>query len=166
MATRITGRQSRIGQIRGCRPFFLGGCSIFEKKRTSSRNKGVCGKGPRMLQNNEELSIGIAEVIRSYGVEQMGIRPKQISVDIHNHSVTVTLEGVSHPAEVNLSSERLSREMLEKMYIEMFNISKPVLYSRLEQIIGRRVERSFFAIESQFGNAVIVLFFSGVLELS
>ncbi len=117
-----------------------------------------------MRRKIEELSSGIAEVIRSYGVEQLGICPQSISVDIHNRSVIVTLEGVSHPAEVNLSRERLSREMVEKMYVEMFNISKPVLYLRLENVLGKTVERSFFAVESEYGDAVIVLFFSSVFE--
>ncbi|MFP4416277.1 MAG: Na-translocating system protein MpsC family protein [Chitinivibrionales bacterium] len=117
-----------------------------------------------MILNTEELSSGIAEVVRRYGIEQLGIRPGSISVDIHNRSVIVTLEGVSHPAEVDLSRERLSREMVEKMYVEMFNISKSVLYLRLENVLGRTVDRSFFAIESEYGDAVIVLFFLTAFE--
>jgi uncharacterized protein YbcI len=114
-----------------------------------------------MMRNAEAVSTRIAEVVRSYCSEQMGIRPEKISVDLHNQSVTVTLEGVSHPAEMNLARERLSRAMIEKMYMELFNVSKPVLHSRLEKLLGCTVDRSFFAVQPQYGSAVIVLFLSG-----
>ncbi|MFW6245362.1 MAG: Na-translocating system protein MpsC family protein, partial [Fibrobacterota bacterium] len=62
--------------------------------------------------NTEAVSIRIAEEICSYGSEQIGIRPEKISVDVHEQSVTVTLEGVSHPAELNLAKQQLSRSMI------------------------------------------------------
>lgn len=108
----------------------------------------------------EAVSVGIAKEVCSYGKEQMGIRPEKISVDIHDNSVTVTLEGVSHPAEMNLAKEQFSRSMIQKMYMELFNVSKSVLHSQLEKILGRRVERSFFTVDPQYGSAVVVLFLS------
>lgn len=117
-----------------------------------------------MAGNFDGVTTGITDVVRSYCNEQMGIRPESISVDMHNQSVTVTLEGVSHPAEINLARERMSCAMIEKMYMELFKVSKPVLHSRLERVLSRAVDRSFFAIESQYGNAVIVLFLSGAVQ--
>lgn len=117
-----------------------------------------------MSEYETELKDKISDLIRDYGNEQMGIRPKAISVDIHTHSINVTLEGASHPAEMNVAKEKLSREMIEKMYSELFNVSKPVLQSRIEKLIGKSIDRSFFAVEPQYGNAVIVFFFSGSLQ--
>ncbi|MFP4165122.1 MAG: Na-translocating system protein MpsC family protein [Chitinispirillaceae bacterium] len=117
-----------------------------------------------MNKDTNKLNSRIAEIVCTYGSEQMGIRPEKISVDVHNQSVTVTLEGVSHPAELNLAKEQLSRSMIQKMYTELFNVSKPVLHSRLEHILGRTVNRSFFTVDPQYGGAVIVLFLSGDLE--
>lgn len=117
-----------------------------------------------MSEYENELKRKISDLVREYGNEQMGIRPKTVSVDIHGHSINVTLEGVSHPAEMNMAQEKLSREMIEKMYTELFNVSKPVLQSRIERLIGKSIDRSIFAVEPQFGNAVIVFFFSGSLQ--
>lgn len=93
-----------------------------------------------MIRNTDALSDGIAEAVRRYGAEQMGIWPKKVSVDVHNRSVTVTLEGVTYPAEMNLASERLSCAMIEKMYLELYNISKLYLHSRLQRMLGRVVD--------------------------
>lgn len=113
---------------------------------------------------NSDARAKISEIVREYGNEQMGIRPKAISVDIHSQSVIVILEGVSHPAEINMAKERFSRELIEKMYSELFNVSKAILQSRMERLLHRSVDRSFFAIEPLFGNAVIVFFLSGGLQ--
>ncbi|MBD3422391.1 MAG: DUF2294 family protein [Chitinivibrionales bacterium] len=117
-------------------------------------------QGSAMIHNSEDVFIRIAKAVRSYCIEQMGIRPMDISVDIHKHSVTITLEGVSHPAEKIMARERLSRVKIEKMYLELFRVSKSVLHARLENVLGCNVERSFFAVEAEYGNAVIVLFLS------
>lgn len=92
----------------------------------------------------------------------MGVRPKTISVDIHSQSVIVVLAGVSHPAESNMAKESFSRDLIERMYSELFRVSKPVLQSRIERLLRRSVDRSFFAIEPQFGDAVIVFFSTAV----
>lgn len=117
-----------------------------------------------MICTTEKMRNTIAELVRKFGDEQMGIRPKKVSVDIHEASVTITLEGVSHPAEMRLAGDPPSRAMIEKMYLELFKISKPILHSRLETLLGRIVDRSFFAVEPQFGSAVIVLFLTRALE--
>jgi uncharacterized protein YbcI len=116
------------------------------------------------MRATDALSDMIAEAVRNFCSEQMGIQPKKASVDVHNQSATVTLEGVSHPAEMNLASERFSSEMIEKMYLELFKISKSDLHSRLQHMIGKAVDRSFFAVEPQYGCAVIILFFATALE--
>ena len=117
-----------------------------------------------MSEYENELKTRISDLVREYGNEQMGIRPKSISVDIHSQLVVVILEGVSHPAEINMAKESFSRDLIERMYAELFNVSKPVLQSQLERQLHRSIDRSFFAIEPQFGNAVIVFFLSGGLH--
>jgi uncharacterized protein YbcI len=117
-----------------------------------------------MSDYEAELKKKISDLVREYGNEQMGIRPETVSVDIHRHSINVTLEGVSHPAEMNMAKEKLSREMIERMYSELFNVSKSALQSRIEKLLRKSIDRSFFAVETQFGNAVIVFFFSGKLQ--
>ena len=117
-----------------------------------------------MSEENNEFKRKISDFVRDYGNEQMGIRPKSISVDLHSQSVIVILEGVSHPAEINMAKEKFSRELIEKMYAELFNVSKPILQSKMERLLHRSVDRSFFAIEPLFGNAVIVFFLSGGLR--
>ena len=113
-----------------------------------------------MINNTKALRSGIAEKVLCYGKEQMGISPDKISVDIHSHSVTVSLEGVLHPAELDLAKKQLSRSMLQKMYAELFDVSKSALHSSLEKMLSQTVERSFFTVDPQYGSAVIKLFFS------
>ncbi|MDG5816532.1 Na-translocating system protein MpsC family protein [Chitinispirillales bacterium ANBcel5] len=110
-------------------------------------------------KDTESLSSIIAREVCSYGSEQMGIYPKKVSVDVHEQSVTVTLEGVSHPAELELAKKQLSRSMIQEMYTELFNVSNSVLHSRLENNLDKTVIRSFFTVDPQYGSAVIVLFF-------
>ncbi|MBD3314796.1 MAG: DUF2294 family protein [Chitinivibrionales bacterium] len=75
-----------------------------------------------MTQRKDEISNVIAEVVRSFLTEQLGMHPEKISVDIHNQLVTVTLEGVSNPGEMDLAKERPSRAMIEKVYMELFSL--------------------------------------------
>ncbi len=114
-----------------------------------------------MSKESLDVREKISELVREYGNEQMSIRPKAISVDVHSQSVVVILEGVLHPAEINMAKERFSRDLIERMYAELFNVSKPILQSRMERLLHRSIDRSFFAVEPQFGNAVIVFFLSG-----
>lgn len=117
-----------------------------------------------MVCNTRSMSISCIELVRKYVNEQMGIHPGKISVDFHDPSITVTLEGVSHPAEMNLADDPPSRAMIEKMYLELFKVSKPILHSRLGTMLGRTVDRSFFAVDPQYGNAVIVLLLADASE--
>jgi uncharacterized protein YbcI len=117
-----------------------------------------------MMCTAKEAKGRIAAAVCGFVKEQLAVHPEHIYVDIHNRSVTVTLDGVLHPAEINLARERPARASVEKMYMELFNVSKPALHSRLEHALGKTVDRSFFAVEPQYGNAVIVLFLSSELN--
>jgi len=114
-----------------------------------------------MTGNFQNISAGLTEVIKDYCNEQLGVQPEKILVDLHNQSITVTLEGVTHPAEKNIVQEGMSRGRIEKMYNELFKVSKHIIHSRLEIFLSRLIDRSFFAMESEFGNIVMVFFISG-----
>ncbi len=109
-------------------------------------------------KTRKEETSRIADVVNSYCHDQMGMSPKKISVDIHDQLITVTLEGVSHPAELNLAKEQLSRSMLQKIYSELFDVSKSILHSSVHRIMDKTVIHSFFTVDPKYGNAVIVLF--------
>ncbi len=111
-----------------------------------------------VVQNEtDSTETKIGEAVGSYINVQLGIYPEVMTVDVHDQSVTVTLEGVSHPAEMSLAKEQVACSMIQKLYVELFTISKPVLHSRLSDILGRTVDRSFFTVDPFCGSAVIVL---------
>lgn len=86
----------------------------------------------------------------------MSIRPELVLVDLHDTCILVTLRQVVCAAERNYARERLSRELLEKLYAEAFGAVKTELETAVTQIVGRQVHQSRISVDPIVGDAILV----------
>jgi len=108
------------------------------------------------MNEMERLQREVAEAVMRFHVDLLAITPLGMSVDMHGHSLVVTLEGVSSPAEKELARDGRARELLEKFHRGVFDAARASLDAAVERIVGRRVERSRLSVDPQTGDSVIL----------
>ena len=95
-----------------------------------------------------------------FSAEQFSAVPDSISVDFHPDTMVVALESVISPAEHSYASDSQGRELLERLYRGVYEEAKPILHAAVVEVTGRPVERSRFTLDSESGDAVIMLTFT------
>jgi len=106
----------------------------------------------------------VIEAVVKFEKSQMSVTPESVSVDFHPNSLVVTLQNATCPAEKSYARNREARELLEKLYTEVFEATRPILEASIEDILGHRVERSRFSLDPESGNAVILVVFVDELD--
>jgi uncharacterized protein YbcI len=86
----------------------------------------------------------------------MGVAPKTVVADVHSSSVLVTLQGIIPPVERDYAKEAESRELVERCYNSVFDVSKKSFESALENILGRTVKSSMLRVNLESGDGVMV----------
>lgn len=95
-------------------------------------------------------------MVAEFAGDYMGVTPKSIVVDVHEHSILVTLKGIIPPVERDYARERESRELVERCYHSVFDVSKKAFKSALENILGRAVQSSMLRVNLESGDGVMV----------
>jgi uncharacterized protein YbcI len=113
------------------------------------------------VTKQDELKRQIVEAVSSFQRTQLAVTCESITVDFHPHTLVVTLCGVTCPAERDFARDRNARELLEKFYDELFDVIKPILEAKIQEILGRQVRRSRMNIDPESGAGVILLSFAG-----
>ena len=117
---------------------------------------------PEMSMNEQErLKQQIVQAVSNFQRTQLSVTCKSITVDFHADTLVITLCGATSPAERDFARDRRTRELLEKFYDELFDVIKPILEARIQEILGRQVRRSRMKIDSESGAGVILLTFAG-----
>jgi uncharacterized protein YbcI len=91
----------------------------------------------------------------------LAVTCESIAVDCHADTLVITLRGATSPAEKHIARDRSARELLEKFYDKLFDVIKPVLDSKIQEIPGRRVRRSRMNVDPESGAGVILLTLAG-----
>jgi uncharacterized protein YbcI len=128
------------------------------EKMIRGANYPVSVKAPEQpVDKQDRLKQQIVEAVTSFQKSQMSVNCESIAVDFHPDTLVVTLCGATCPAERDCARERRSRELLEKFYRELFHVIKPILESKIQEILGRRVRRSRLDIDPESGDGVVLL---------
>ncbi len=113
----------------------------------------------------DRLKQEIVKVVTRFESDQMSVRPESVSVTLQPRALLVTLRGTTCPAEKNYARGKQGRELLEKLYAEVFDTAKPILEAAIERILDQKVERSRLSVDTESGDGVI-LFALGAKALS
>ena len=113
------------------------------------------------MNEQEQLKQQIVQAVSSFQRTQLAVTCKSITVDLHPDTLVVTLCGATSPAERDFARDRRARELLEKLYDELFDVIKPILEAKIQEILGRQVRRSRMNIDPESGAGVILLTFAG-----
>jgi len=71
--------------------------------------------------------------------------------------VVITLSGVTCPAEREYARDAQSRDLLDRVYGETYRVTKPVLESAIQHLLGRCVERSRLDVDPESGDGTILV---------
>ncbi len=105
------------------------------------------------MDKEDRLKQEITEVVTRFEGDQMSVTPESVSVTLQPRALLVTLRGTTCPAEKNYARGKQGRELLEKLYAEVFDTAKPILEAAIEGILEQEVERSRLSVDTESGDA-------------
>jgi len=108
------------------------------------------------MEKEDKLKLKIKDAVAKFAGDYMGVAPKTVLVDIHSRSILVTLQGIIPPIEKDYAKEAESRELVDKCYNSVFDVSKKAFESALENILGRAVQSSMLRVNLDSGDGVMV----------
>ncbi len=111
------------------------------------------------MDDSEERRKRLEGVIGEFVRTNMSVRPESILVDEHDAHILITLCQVVSPAEREYARELDSRELLERLFAETFDVVRTELERSVTAITGRRVDRSRISVDPAAGDAILVLSF-------
>ncbi len=113
------------------------------------------------MDKEDRLKQEIVKVVTRFESDQMSVRPESVSVTLQARALLVTLRGATCPAEQNYARGRQGRELLERLYGEVFDTAKPILEAAIEGILEQKVERSRLSVDTESGDGVILFTLAG-----
>lgn len=113
------------------------------------------------MDEQERLRQQIAAAVSDFQRTQMAVSCESVAVDFHDETLVVTLRGATSPAERDYARNREARELLEKFYHQLFEVIKPILEARIQEITRRQVQRSRLDIDPESGTGVILATLTG-----
>lgn len=108
------------------------------------------------MDREDRLKQEVVKVVTRFESDQMSVRPESISVTLQPRALLVTLRGTTCPAEKDYARGRQGRELLERLYGEVFDTAKPILEAAIEDVLGQRVQRSRLSVDTESGDGVIL----------
>lgn len=108
------------------------------------------------MEQEDRLKQKVERAVSQFAGDCMGVAPKSIVVDIHEHSILVTLRGIIPPVERDYAKEGESRELIEKCYHSVFDVSKKAFENTLESILGQAIHSSMLNVNPESGDGVMV----------
>ena len=107
---------------------------------------------------NEENSIKqqVEEAVATFTYDYMGVTPKSVVVDIHSRSVLATLQGIIPPVERDYAKGEESRDLIEKCYNNVFDVTKKAFEAALEDILGQVIQSSMLRVNPESGDGVMI----------
>ncbi len=113
------------------------------------------------MGKEDRLKQEVVKVVTRFESDQMSVRPESVSVTLQPRALLVTLRGTTCPAEKNYARGRQGRELLEKLYGEVFDTAKPILEAAIEGVLGQKVDRSRLSVDTESGDGVILFTLAG-----
>ncbi|MCE5328072.1 MAG: DUF2294 domain-containing protein [Planctomycetaceae bacterium] len=107
------------------------------------------------MNEQEQMQSCVIEVVTRFENRSMAITPEAVTVNLSEPYLIVTLRGAICEAERRYAQERSSRELLEKLYTDVFDAAKSELEGAIADILRRRVQRSRITIDPMLGDAIL-----------
>ena len=107
------------------------------------------------MDGQATLQGRIAEVVATFGKDQLGAALELVSVSLQPDILLITLRSVTCPAEKNLAQEERGRALLGNLYSRAFDSVKHVLEAHIEEILNRSVAGSSITVEPESGNGIM-----------
>ena len=108
------------------------------------------------MEENNKLRQQVKEAVTTFARDFMGVNPKSVVADIHSSSVLATLQGILSPVERDYATGPESRELIEKCYNNVFDVSKKAFEAALEEILGKTILSSMLRVNPESGDGVMV----------
>ena len=108
------------------------------------------------MELENQLQGQIAQVLIRFAEIHLRAKPRAALVDIHEHSILVTLEDILPPVERDYARDNEGYELLDKSYTRVFACMRRMAEIELELILGRRIKNSILRVDPESGNALLV----------
>lgn len=98
----------------------------------------------------------IEQALSRFHQEQQGIAPKQLRATILDDMVVVLSSGVYNTSEQELSESKQGKKLIQSARRDQRALTRREAEAAVAGIMGRRVVRSFFDIDTRTGDQVEV----------
>ena len=113
------------------------------------------------MSKQQSLKHQLTEAVVKFQKEQMSISADRVWADLHPDSLVVTILGATCPAEQDYAKDAKARELLERLYNNLFATSKRILEVAIEEILGRTIEHAKLSVDPESGDHVILFTLAG-----
>jgi len=104
------------------------------------------------VSNGERIKSQLTEAVVAFQRVQMSVTAESVWVDLHPGSVVVTVRGAISPAEQSCARDEEGRELLDRFYSHLFEVSKRILEVAIEGILGLSMMRSRLCVDAESGD--------------
>ena len=108
------------------------------------------------MEHEKQLQTRIAQALMRFAEVHMHVKPHAALVDIHEHSIVITLENIVPPVERDYARDNKNHDLLDKSYAGVFGCTRQMAETELEQIVDRSVKSSMMRVDPESGNALLV----------
>ena len=113
------------------------------------------------ISNEERLKGQLTEAVIAFQRDQMSVTAESVWVDLHPGALVVTVRGAISPAEQSCARDGKGRELLDRFYSRLFEVSKRTLEEAVEAILGLPMRQSRLCVDTESGAQVILFTFCG-----
>ena len=107
------------------------------------------------MDRQSELQARIAEVVATFGKNQMSAALELVSVSLQPDTLVITLSSVTCPAEKDLAKVERGRTLLVSLYSRVFDSVKKEVEAHIEEILEHPVTGSSITVEPESGNGIM-----------
>lgn len=108
------------------------------------------------MEEDNKLKQQVEEAVATFACDYMGVKPKSVVADIHSCSVLATLQGIIPPVERDYAKGQESRELIEKCYNSVFDVSKKAFEAALENMLGKVIQSSMLRVNAESGDGIML----------
>lgn len=98
----------------------------------------------------------VADALRKFHQEQQGVAPLELDVSVLKDMVVVRSSGVYTPSERELAHTSEGKKLIQSARRDLRALTRRTAEAAVSQIVGEKVLRSFFDIDTRTGDQVEV----------
>jgi uncharacterized protein YbcI len=111
------------------------------------------------MEQEKQLQGQIAQILMRFANVHLQVKPHTALVDIHEHSIVVTLENIVPPVERDYARDFHEHELLDKSYASVYACTRRMAEIELENLVNRNIINSIMRVDLESGNALLLFNF-------